>query len=253
MKRIILAGACLLGLMATARAQVAPGSTWYWQLSGPVNTSHDNARVYDIDMEEASSALIADLHVKGHTVICYISAGTWENWRSDAKLFPTAVIGNALPDWPGEKYLDVRSQIVRDLMAKRLDAAQAKGCDGLEPDNIDLYSNSTGFGITQANAINYDQFLASAAHARHLLIALKNSAEVVKSTVSLFDFAIAEECFPNGECPAYSPFIVANKAVLLAEYTKRVRETWCAKAKSLRMSLAFYNLGLDGKRYLLCP
>jgi hypothetical protein len=230
---------------------IVPQTSWYWQLDGVVNTGQ-TAKVYDIDGEGASSALIGTLHSGGHTVICYLSAGTWENWRSDASDFPKSVIGNAVGGWPGEFYLNVRDQAVRDLMAKRMDGFKAKGCDGLEPDNVDLYSANTGFGITTADSVDYDQWLASAGHARGMLVALKNSSEVVKLVVSVFDFAVAEECFDYQECPAYSPFIAQNKAVLVAEYTKRVKATWCAKAASLRMSLAFFNLDLNGRRYLVC-
>jgi len=243
---------CAVALLAGAAAGPAPLTSWYWQISGTVNTDR-TAKLYDIDGQEASAALVSMLHAGGHTVVCYFSAGSWEDWRPDKGDFPKAVIGNPLGGWPGEFYLDVRSQTVRDLMAKRMDAFRAKGCDGLEPDNVDLYSANTGFGITTADSVDYDRWLAAAGHARGMLVALKNSAEVVKQVVPSFDFAIAEECFDYAECGSYSPFIAAGKAVLVAEYTKRVKAAWCAKAAALRMSLAFYNLDLNGRRYLLCP
>jgi hypothetical protein len=34
-----------------------------------------------------------------------------------------------------EKWLDVRSPKVKDIMTKRFDYAQSIGCDGIEPDN----------------------------------------------------------------------------------------------------------------------
>lgn len=251
MKRALLTVAAFLLVAGAASAQVPPQSTWYWQLQGTVNTSHP-AKVYDIDAADASASLVSGLHADGHTVIAYIDAGTWENWRSDASAFPVSVLGNN-NGWPGERYLDVRSQIVRDLIAKRFDVAKSKGFDAIEPDNIDLYSARTGFNITKADAIAYDTWLADQAHSRGMTIALKNSSEIVKSVVNLFDFAIAEQCFDYQECPAYSPFIAQGKGVLIAEYTRTVKATWCTKAASLKMSLAFFNLDLNGKRYLLCP
>ncbi len=242
----------LLSASVSVAQPITPLTSWYWQLSGTVKTGVV-ARVYDIDGQEATTDLVAKLHADGHVVICYFSAGSWENWRPDASAFPKSVIGNALQGWAGENYLDVRSQAVRDLMAKRMDSFKSKGCDGLEPDNVDLYSARTGFGITTADSINYDKWLAASGHQRGLTVALKNSSEVVEQVVSDFDFAIAEECFDYQECQAYSPFVTQNKAVLVAEYTKRVKATWCSKASSLRMSLAYFNLNLDGRRYLLCP
>lgn len=80
---------------------------WQWQLSGTVNQSF-NVDMYDIDMFDNDSATVASLHVMGRKVICYISAGSYENWRTDAHQFPPQVIGNAYDGWPGEWWLDIR-------------------------------------------------------------------------------------------------------------------------------------------------
>jgi hypothetical protein len=71
---------------------------------------------------------------------------------------------------------------------------------------------------------------------------------VVKS----MDFAIVEECFKYDDCPSYSPFVRQNKAVLVAEYSSYSANK-CARAKQLGLSLAFYNLDLDGRKYRPCP
>lgn len=42
---------------------------------------------------------------------CYISIGTVESWREDAGAFPSEAVGEALPDYPDEKYLDVTQQV----------------------------------------------------------------------------------------------------------------------------------------------
>jgi hypothetical protein len=36
-------------------------------------------------------------------------------------------------------------------MSSRLDMAQQKGCDGVDPDNIDAYGNENGLGLTEAS------------------------------------------------------------------------------------------------------
>ena len=51
--------------------------------------------------------------------MCYISVGTWENWRPDASKFPQSVIGDQLAGYPNEDYLDVRSPVVRAIMVTR--------------------------------------------------------------------------------------------------------------------------------------
>ncbi len=60
-------------------------SAWYLQLTGVLQSY--NSLVYDVDMFDTSAAEIQALKQAGHLVICNISAGTFENWRSDAGSF----------------------------------------------------------------------------------------------------------------------------------------------------------------------
>src|SRR5262245_25529096 len=46
-------------------------------------------------------------HAAGKHAICYVSAGSFENWRADAGQFPASVLGSK-NGWPGERWLDVR-------------------------------------------------------------------------------------------------------------------------------------------------
>lgn len=57
------------------------------------------------------------------------------------------------------------------LWLNRLDVAVYKGCDGVEPDNVDGYTNNTGFILTAEDQLMYNRFLADEAHERGLLIA----------------------------------------------------------------------------------
>ncbi len=50
--------------------------------------------MYDIDLFENSAEVVASLHAQGRHVICYLDAGTWEEWRSDAGEFPKSALGN---------------------------------------------------------------------------------------------------------------------------------------------------------------
>jgi hypothetical protein len=246
----------LLLLFSTAHAQsmptiIPPGITWYWQLSGKVIATHNTASLYDIDLEESSATLIRRLQAAGHVVICYFSAGSYEPWRSDASQFPKAAIGKKLVGWP-EHYVDIRDRSVRQIMQARIDNAKGKGCNGFEPDVLDAFTNQSGFPITKQDELDYILFLAKEGHARNLLVALKNDPALVSDVVNYLDFAIAEECFEQEECSSYSPFVYQNKAVLAAEYSAFSAKK-CAKAKQLGLSLVFYNLGLNGRKYEPCP
>jgi len=62
---------------------------------------HD-VELYDIDYTY-SSAVIADLQSKGRKVMCYISAGTSEDFRDDINLFPEEVKGSIVSFGPGDE------------------------------------------------------------------------------------------------------------------------------------------------------
>lgn len=193
-------------------------ASWQWQLTGSIDQSV-NAPVYDIDLFDASAATVSSLRAKGRRVICYMSAGSWENWRPDASRFPSAVKGKS-NGWPGEKWLDIRRiDLLAPIMRARLDLCVSKGFDAVEPDNIDGYSNTTGFPLKASDQIAYNKWLAAEAHARGLAVALKNDAEQARTLQPFFDFAIVEECVAYRECGDYSSFITAGKAVLAVEYS----------------------------------
>ncbi len=139
--------------------QPALADTWQWQLKEIVNTSYA-VTVYDIDLFDTPATTIQALQSGGKKVVCYFSAGSSENWRSDFSSFQPSDMGNALSGWAGERWLDTRSANVRQIMQARLDLAVSKGCNGVEPDNVDGYANSGGFPLTAATQLDYNRFLA---------------------------------------------------------------------------------------------
>ena len=196
----------------------APGLTWQWQLDEEVDTSVE-AEVYDIDLY-APQEVIDELHARGVRVICYISVGSWENWRPDADQFPEEVLGRDYEGWPGERWLDIRRlDLLAPIMRARLDLCAAKGFNGVEPDNIEIYDNRTGFPLTYADQLAYARWLADEAHARGLAIGLKNAPDMVADSLEFFDFAITEDAFYYNWIEKMLPFVEAGKDVFSAEYT----------------------------------
>lgn len=227
-----------------AAAKLLPGTTWFWQLHGALDESRD-AKVYDIDLADTSADTIARLRSKGHVVVCYFSAGTFEDFRNDTGGIPVEALGKALPDWPDERWFDVRHAAVRTLVETRLDVARDKSCDAVEPDNVDAYANDSGFSLTRGDQIDFDRFVARGAHDRGLGVGLKNATDLVPDLVADFDWSLTEQCAEYGECDAYAPFIEAGKAVLAAEYTPKTAAV-CEMAGELGLSLVFFPLDLDG-------
>ncbi len=221
----------------------APGTTWQWQLTKKIDPSID-VQKYDIDLFDTPQSTIDQLHSQGRIVICYFSAGSWEKWRPDSKSFPNSVLGKG-NGWAGEKWLDIRKLgILGPIMKARLNMAVKKGCDGVEPDNVDGYTNNTGFPLTYHDQLKFNKWLASEAHKRGLSIGLKNALELVKDLLDDYDWALNEQCFEYNECELLLPFVQAGKAVFGVEYNKKP-EFFCPKANAMKFSWLKKKIDLD--------
>ena len=228
---------------------------WQWQLSDmPVDLRID-VDMYDIDLFENDASVIAALHAQRRKVVCYVSVGSWEDWRPDEDQFPASVIGDDYEGWPGENWLDIRQiELLAPVMRARLDLCRDKGFDGIEPDNIDGYTNDTGFPLTYEDQIRYNLWLADEAHARGLSIGLKNDPDQVADLLPYFDWALTEDCFAEGWCEEMVPFIQMGKPVFAAEYTDTGGsiEQLCQEAEPLNFSLVLKDRKLDARRQT-CP
>ena len=223
------------------------GLTWQWQIGNNDIDTSVKVDVYDVDLY-VDQSVIEELHAKGRKVICYISVGSWENWRPDKDQFPPEVLGKDYEGWTGEKWLDIRQiDKLAPIMRTRLDLCKSKGFDAIEPDNMEIYSNNTGFPLTYEDQLKYALWLADEAHQRGLAIGMKNASDQVKDLIDHFDFAITEDCFQQGWCEDMKSFIMANKPVFAAEYTDtNVNfESACAWGKTNQFSFILKNRGLD--------
>jgi hypothetical protein len=122
-----------------------------------------NASVFDVDLFDTPASTISALQAKGIKVICYFSAGTAENWRSDYKSFKSSDLGNALPDWEGEVFVNMKSSNVVNIMKARIKLAASKGCNGIDPDNMgkehQFYSKNCIPKICVENHQQYDELI----------------------------------------------------------------------------------------------
>jgi hypothetical protein len=227
------------------------GTSWQWQLMGTIDQSV-SAQMFDLDLFGTTPDTVASLHDAGHAVVCYANAGVFESWRPDAALYPSMVKGNADPGWEGEQWLDVRQwSVLQPILEARMDLCRSKGFDGIELDNVDGYSNDTGFPLTAADQLAFNRNLARSAHAKGLSVGLKNDLEQVPDLVGQFDWALNEQCFEFSECDALRPFIDARKAVFNVEYNVAT-SSFCPQAKALGLSSIFKHVALDAYR-VACP
>lgn len=228
-----------------------PGTSWQWQLQGTINTAY-NVDIYDIDLFDSSQELIKELKESGKKVICYFSAGSYENWRDDKSKFSKSLLGNPLDGWAGERWLDISNEALAPIMLARLDLAVKKGCDGVEPDNVDGYTNNSGFNLSATDQLAYNKFIANEARKRGLSVGLKNDLNQIVELEPYFDFSVNEQCHQYNECDKLLPFMNKNKAILNAEYNQKyrdnvnnARQTMCTEANNNKFSTLILPLNLD--------
>src|SRR5262249_12596365 len=149
----------------------SPGQRWQYQLQGDVVTTLCvkpisggacvRPDVYDVDLYRndgvtLNSPGVQAIHAAGAHAICYVDAGTWEDFRPDSGAYPESVKGKK-NGWPGERWLDIRQH---DVLLPIIEARVAKcvqaGFDAVEFDNVDGYSNDTGFPLTAGDQIDFD-------------------------------------------------------------------------------------------------
>lgn len=186
------------------------------------------------------------IHRQNGRAVCYLSAGTWEDWRPDATKFPAALVGQGLSDWPGERWLDVRrATILKPIMINRATACKKAGFDAIDWDNVDGFTQQSGFDISANDQLTYNRMLAEIAHQLGLSVGLKNDLTQIRSLLPHFDFAVNEQCAEFGECDLLLPFSRAGKAVVEIEYAvdQRIvcpaanRRGWSAMAMVRELSV----------------
>jgi glycosyl hydrolase family 114 len=167
-----------------------------------------------------NTAAVNAIHANGGRAICYVSAGTFEPWRPDAASYPDSIKGRAVSGFKDERWLDIRqTSILFPILDARVAKCAQAGFDGVEWDNVDGFSNRTGFPLTAADQLFYNASLANMAHAHGLTVALKNDVEQLTDLGPYFDYAINEQCQQYSECGGYATsFTGQGKAVFQVEY-----------------------------------
>jgi hypothetical protein len=242
------------------------GLRWQYQLQGNVNVglcvvpvsggSCVRPQAYDIDLYAndgvtLNSAAVAAIHEAHAYAVCYVDAGTFENWRPDAAEYPKSVKGRS-NGWPGEVWLDIRAtSILLPIIDARVAKCATAGFDAVEFDNVEGYANNTGFLLTADDQLTFNLALANMAHSYDLGVALKNDIGQLAALQSSFDFAINEQCAQYKECDGYNGWTSAGKAVVEVEYTGRPK-IYCVAADTGRRDAFHKSLALLAKPWKPC-
>src|SRR5262249_6836736 len=125
--------------------------------------------------------------------------------------------------WAGSYWLDIRRiDVLLPIMRARFELCRSKGFDAVEPDEVDGYSNDTGFPLRYADQLAYNRAIADLAHSMGLSVGLKGDIGQVKDLWTAFDWTLNEQCFQFDECADLRTYFVQNgKAVFVVEYADR--------------------------------
>jgi hypothetical protein len=225
--------------------------TWFWWLDKKVTDNTHPVAAYDIDAFENPASEVHALHELGKHVICYVDVGTAEDFRPDYGEFPKSVLGKS-NGWPGEKWLDIRQlSVIEPIMEARFQLCAEKGFDAVEPDNIEAFSNKSGFEVTPQQQIAYNEWVADDVHSLGMAVLQKNDGEQTPQLHSYFDGALSEQCNQYEECADFQPYLAAGEPVLNAEYRKRTSQ-FCAADRAAGIMGARFALSLNGKKFEPC-
>lgn len=132
------------------------------------------------------------------------------------------MLGKTYEDWPDERFLDIRRlDVLLPIMKSRFEACKNEGFDAIEPDNMDVHDNDSGFPITADDVVAYVARLAAIAHSLDLGIGQKNVPDLTADLINHMDFLIAESCFQDKWCDDVNAYVRAGKPIFDAEYTDR--------------------------------
>ncbi|MFJ7147415.1 endo alpha-1,4 polygalactosaminidase [Streptomyces sp. NPDC100445] len=176
--------------------------------------------------------------------ICYVNAFQSQpaeraSWPADLLLRDARGAVVIDEDWH-EPLLDLRTPGRRERVARRvntwIDECARKGFDAVEPDNYDSYTRSHRL-LTADDATAFMALISRHAHARHLAVAQKNTAELAgRRRRAGLDFAVSEECGQYDECGVYAKAF--DGRVVDIEYTdaglRAARARWGGRISIVR-------------------
>jgi hypothetical protein len=203
---------------------------------------------------------VGAVHASGAHAICYVDAGTAEDWRSDYGKFDPSELGGPDPGWPGEEFINVAAwstpvpapyETLQTIMTNRFELCKQEGFDAIVADNVDADTdgNIGSFTLTMTEEETYIDALISLAHSDGLAYFLKNEINgdsLLDTEAPLVDGEINESCWQYGECSALSIFVEEKKPILNVEYKNFAESTLCPETLAFPMATIHTGVAVNG-------
>jgi hypothetical protein len=182
--------------------------------------------------------------------VCYIEVGAAETYRSDYAQFPAKTLGNVMPGYAAERYVDVRDPRVLAIIEARITMCANKGFDAIETDIDESYASNTGFPLTRADEESYMTTLARFMHAADMSWFIKNPDDTGDSYAvdlqPMADAVLTEQCNQYSSCDLLASY-TGHKAVFNAEYSLST-SSFCASDIARAWNGEKFPVSLNGSR-----
>lgn len=202
----------------------------------------------------------------GAHAICYVDAGTTENWRSDHAKYDPREVGRPLPGWKGERFVDVTKwstpvpapyEKLSRILGNRISLCKEEGFDAIEADNLDAYTygNLGGFRLSMRQEETFIERLVSVAHRQGLAFFLKNEINgdsLLRTLAPRVDGELDEQCWQYHECASLKVFVSEQKPILNVEYQHITAAKLCPRARAFPMATIVAPLELTGRTTFSC-
>ena len=231
------------------------------QLTEDINLEYD-ADIYIIDALYITKDFITRMKQADISPYCLFSVGTHEAYAPDQDKFSPSDLGEVADEMNAQKWVNISSGGIRQIMSDRIAVARDKDCEGVVFAHIDSYNHKTGFKIDKENNLAYLAQLAQLARKAKMQVGLrmdmKDGFEVVMEVEELFDFVLSEECIEYRNCHTLTPFIDNNKSVFNVEYNTKYLESkiqfdsMCTNTHEHNISTSLLPKLLDGTFWFDC-
>ena len=132
-----------------------------------------------VELDSVNSYQIENIHDDYDIAVCSFSVSSYDPHSNDKYLFDSYDIGNSVSYNYDDRWLDINSYSVYDIMSSKIDRAYLLGCDEVLFEDTDIYYWDNGFGIDEDITQQYLSDLVSDAHSLNL-------------DVSAYDFDIGD-------------------------------------------------------------
>lgn len=117
----------------------------------------------------------------------------------------------------------------------------------VDPDNLNGYTNATGFPLTAADRLRFNRLLALGGALARPVDRPQNRGDQAAALEPDFNAAVVEQCVECSECPMSNPFVAGGKPVIDVEYS-RSPSVLCSVVARLPFANIGENLTLDAYR-----